>query len=114
MFLAVFTPISVHDFIINNFDFIDPGGFFGFSLADWEVTWVFSVILLSGVVFGTLGRKIDYFLIGILTLFGIYDYSVPISSPKMYLVLALAIVAGNIIGFTLKLLRHRFLPNWKV
>jgi hypothetical protein len=58
-----------------------------------------------GVVFGTLGKKTDYILIGILAILALLSfYNL---SLQIYMGLIEVILAGNAIGFGLKLLRMR-------
>ncbi len=60
-----------------------------------------------GVIFGTLGKKADYIIIGILTILALVSfYGLDL---QMYLGLIEVIFAGNLIGFILKILRQKFL-----
>lgn len=120
LFIAViavgfFPPLQLYTFINQDLGYVSSGGFFGFDFSNWEVTWVMYWTLLSGIVFGTLGKKIDYFIILFFIFFAIYDYSTPIPvNQNLYLALTITIVVSNAIGFGFKLLRQKFLPKLKV
>jgi hypothetical protein len=86
-----------------------PPGFFGFTLADWDIAWNLSSSLILGIIFGTLGKRIDYiFIIGMFLLFLLDFFFTENITLIMYLNLVGFTVGGNAIGFILKLLRQRF------
>lgn len=113
--LSLFTPFQVHDLIVNNLGYVKPSGFFGFTLADWEIAHILFATFLVGITFGTLGKKIDYAMILILFCLASFDYySVENMTSRVYSGLLGAALLGNLIGFLLKLARQKFLPKLKI
>lgn len=109
-FGVFFFPFTTHDFVVNILGYQKPPGFFGFTWADWEITWVLTSVFWSGVIFCFFGKKIDYFFLAFVVLFAIADYSYPPAvSPQMYLGLIGVALVGCAIGYGLKLLRQKVL-----
>jgi hypothetical protein len=113
--VGFFPPLQLYLFINEGLGYVSPGGFFGFDFSDWEVTWIIAWTFWSGLIFGMLGKKIDYFIILFFVLFALYDFSTPTPvNPNLYILLVSTIVSSNVIGFALKLARQKFLPGWRV
>jgi hypothetical protein len=104
-----------YNFLTETLAYTRPSGFFGFTFADWELAWFLTFTLLGGIIFGALGKKIDYFFIAILIALDIWEWTGTENiTPSIWMLLIAVIVGSNAIGFALKLLRQKFLPNWKV
>ena len=89
-----------------------PDIFWGGGLVDSFISFELSFIFLSGILFGALGRKIDYLLNAIFIIYGLWDYNgTSTVTYGMFWGLVGAAIIGNIIGFVLKLLRQKFLPK---
>jgi len=107
-----FFPLTIHDFVVNTLGYQKPSGFFGFTLADWNVSWFVSATLWIGIIFGTFGKKIDYIFISIMfTVFSLSFLSTENMTLLVYSGLIGSTIIGNILGFILKLLRQRFFPK---
>lgn len=107
--LGIFTAFPFHEFNQNFFGYQKPPGFFGFTLADWELAQVLAMIFWSSLIYGTLGKKIDYIFIAIISLFSILDFFYTDNvTPIMYLGLIGVAVLGNTLGYMLKVGRR----NW--
>ena len=107
-----FFPFTIHDFVVNTLGYQKPSGFFGYSFADWEIAWLLCSVLWAGIIFGTLGKKVDYIFFSVIFFFTLWDYSYPPAVPfKVYLGLMGGAAIGNVIGFGLKLARQRFFKD---
>jgi hypothetical protein len=90
------------------FNFINPPTFFMASWADGVLAWCLSSVLWGAIIFGTLGRKIDYIFLGVVFLFALWNYVYTQNvTPQMYLGLIGVAAIGIFLGFCLKLLRQR-------
>ena len=86
-----------------------PSGFFGFTFADWSISWFISTSFLAGAIFGTLGKRIDYiFVITLFVLASLDFFYTENMTPLVYSGLVGATLIGNVIGFILKLLRAKY------
>ncbi len=102
-----FFPLTIHDFVMGTLKYQIPSGFFGFTLTDWILSWEIATTFWLGVIFGTLGKKIDYILIAaFFVLSSLEFYSADNMTLLVYSGLVGAALLGNAIGFALKLLRH--------
>lgn len=105
----------VHNFILNVLQYKTPSGFFGFTLADWDLALFITSTFFIGVIFGGLGRKIDYIFIALLIILDIWEWTGTENiTLNLWVTLIVTIIVSNAIGFGLKLLRQRFLPKLKV
>ena len=115
--IAILTWFSGYLFweVIKNYiGYQTPGVFFSF-VSDLIVIFGLGLTFWGGVFFGALGRWWDYLLITILTGWSLYSYSlIEENTAHMLLYLMAAALLANAIGFALKLLRQKFLPNLKV
>ena len=97
---------------LNNdvFGYQNPPGFFSIpSLADWILAWVLAMIFWSGIFFGTIGKKIDYILISLFLIFGLWNYLYTDNvTSQMYLGFIGIALLGNALGYLLKLARLRW------
>lgn len=94
------------------FDYRKPSGFFGFTLSEAFLALTLSLTLWSGIIFGAIGRKIDYVFIGLVFVLAFWEYSSAENvTPQMYLGLIGVAVLGNFLGYLLKLARQRWLPG---
>ena len=108
--VGLLTAVPFHEFNENVLGYSRPSGFFGFTLADWELAWLLSSVFWSGIVFGMLSKKIDYAFIIIIFLFVLWDYSYPPAvSTSMYTGLFGVALLGNVLGYMLKLARQRWM-----
>lgn len=107
-----FFPVTIHNFVVNTLGYQKPAGFFGFTFADWEVSWLISSSLFSGIIFGALGKKIDYIFIVILFFLSSLDFLFTENITfVVYLGLSGSAILGNVIGYGLKLARKKFWGN---
>ena len=89
-----------------------PPGFFGFTIIDGILAWTLSFIFWSGILFGILGKKIDYVPIVLIIALALWMYSGTDNvTPQMYLGLLGVALLGNAIGYILKLARLRWLSK---
>jgi hypothetical protein len=113
-FGVFFFPNTIHGFVINTLGYQNgPVGLFDMAnLGDWEVSFLLSSVFWFGIIFGTLGKKIDYILFLVFFIFALWDYFYPpAASYEVFLGLIGAAVLGNIIGFILKLARKKLFPT---
>ncbi len=107
---AFFFQITIHEFVVDTLKYQLPSGFFGFTFADWDISWFIASSFLAGIFFGTLGKKMDY--VFIITFFGLssldFLYTENMTA-LIYSALVAATVIGNVIGFGLKLLKQKYL-----
>jgi hypothetical protein len=95
-------------FLTENLHFKEPvsqffGAFEGFQT--WMAALTLSYTLWLGIVFGSLGKRADYAVIGIFFIFALYLFYG--QSSQMYFGLIQVALVGNAIGFGLKLLRKQ-------
>lgn len=115
IFGSAFILYPFHNLIVGSLSYKIPEGFFQTSTADWELSWLLTSTLIGGMIFGTLGKKIDYIFIAMFIALDIWEWTGTENiTLQIWFVLVAVILAGNIIGFALKLLRQRFLPKVKV
>jgi hypothetical protein len=115
VWIAAYTSSFALDILKNNLGYVTPDSIFDVNFSDMFISLDFALVFWSGVFFGNLGRKIDYILIAIIFVLGLWEFvGTPNATLAMHLGLVGAVVFGNAIGFGLKLLRQRFLPNIKV
>ena len=101
-----------NSFIINTLGYYEPTGFFGFTLHISEPGWMFSSVFWGAIMYGIIGKRIDYIFITVVFLLTLLDfYQSENITPLMYLGLIGVLVVGNIIGYTLKQLRITFLSR---
>ena len=105
--LGGFTSFPFHAFILDTLNFKNPSDFFGASWADWGLAWTLTSLFWSGIVFGALGKKIDYIFIAIIFLFSllIFFYTKNVTL-AIYLGLVGVAVLGNVLGYMLKVGRQ--------
>ena len=107
--LGIFTAFPFHEFNHNIFGYQKPPGFFGFTLADWEIASLLASVFWGGIIYGIIGRRVDYIFFVLIFLFTLWDYWYPPSVPPlMYLGLVGVAVLGNVLGYMLKVGRQ----NW--
>ena len=111
LILSFFTASPAWEFN-NVFGFKNPSGFFGYSVADWELAWMLTVIFWSGIIFGTLGKKTDYVFITGLLFFVLWDYYYSQTTPlNMYFGLIGVLISANTIGYLLKQARMKWFSS---
>jgi hypothetical protein len=99
----------------NYLGYKTPDVIWGENLVDGIVAIGFGVVFWGGILFGSLGKKVDYFFILIFIVLGLWDFwTTSTVTTAMYLGLIGAAVVGNVIGFVLKVLRQKFLPKLEV
>ena len=111
LFAAAYAPSINSYFLEYSLDYQRSGGFFGFSIENVIIELIFSFILWASILFGAIGKKIDYLLIVsfiILAVIAFYNSSASLNI-KMYLGLIGVALLGNAIGYMLKLARLRWL-----
>lgn len=109
LFLSAFTSDPAHDFILNIFHYQNPSGFFAASWAEWSIAWVLTSVFWSGIIFGAIGKKIDYIFNFVIILFALWEYiGAENVTPQMYLGLIGVALLGNALGYALKIGRK----NW--
>jgi len=82
------------------------------SWADWDIAWFISSTLWAGIIFGTIGKKMDcIFIIGFFVLCSLDFLYTQNMTWLVYSGLVGAAVVGNAIGFILKLARQRFFKD---
>ncbi len=97
---------------VTDLGYQNPSGFFGFSLTSMFLALWLSLVFWSGVVFGAWGRKVDYIIITAITLFALWDYlSAENLTQELKQTFVISVIAGNLIGYILKLGRERFLAR---
>jgi hypothetical protein len=109
LIVGYYSAILSLNFLVNNLGYKETcSGFFclpgiAIALTSFAVSYSFWL----GVIFGTLGKKFDYFLIAIF----VAAASLTLYNFEFSLTLGLVVVAtlGSLFGFVLKLLRQRFL-----
>ncbi len=112
---SAFISDPFHNLLIDVLGFKNPEGFFIGSWAEWSLALFLTFTLIGGVIFGSLGKKIDYFFIAILIALDIREWiGTENITLNIWLALIATIIVGNAIGFGLKLLRQKFLPRLKV
>jgi hypothetical protein len=115
LIVTYFTWGTTIDFINNWLGYRLPDGFFGYSFADWGLALNLALIFWGGIIFSALGRVVDYLFIFLLIAFGVWGWS---GTENITLIMWSSfigiIVLSNLIGFGLKLLRQKFLPQVKV
>ena len=111
--VSAYLSDPAHNLLVNELGYQNPAGFFMPSWADSILAWNLTFVLLSLITFVSLGKKLDYgilFLVLLLTLW-IFTGTDNVT-PPVYLVLIGVGVVGSAIGYGLKFLRLRFLPNF--
>ncbi len=104
-----------HEFILGSLAYKIPPGFFIDSWADWSLAWFLTFTLLGGIIFGALGKKIDYFFIALLIALDIWEWTGTDNiTQQIWITLIGTIIVSNILGYILKLLRQKFLPKLKI
>lgn len=120
-FLLLFVFISTwysSDFflyiLVKYLGYINPNDYFSFLL-DALVSVSIGSVFLGSIVFGSLGKKFDYFLISLIFIAAsiAFFYSEK-STSSMFVGLAIAALLGNTIGFGLKLLRKKYFPKFNI
>ena len=108
--ITFFTGDLFHSFNENIFHYLNPSGFFSMaSWAEWSLTLVLAAVFWSGILFGSLGKKIDYIFISLVMALALWEYSGTDNvTPQMYLGLIGVALLGNAIGYLLKLARVRW------
>lgn len=107
----VFFQVQIHQFVVETLGYQNPPGFFDMaSWAEWDISWNIATSFWIGIIFGTLGKKIDYiFIIALFLLFSLDSLYTGNMTWLVYSGLVGATILGNVIGLGLKLLRLRFL-----
>lgn len=115
VYVAAYTlPIAL-EILRSDLGYQNPNTFWGGNITDDFESLALTLPFWSGIIFGALGRKVDYIIIGLFLALGIWEYTgTETTTAQMYLGLAAATVIGNLVGFTFKLLRQKFLPKLKV
>jgi hypothetical protein len=112
VWLAAYTSGFALDILENNLGYKTPDVIWGGNLVDGFVGLGLSLVFLGSIIFGILGKKVDYFIIFCFIALGFWDFwSTSTVTLNMYLGLIGAAILGNAIGFGLKLLRQKFLPK---
>ena len=107
--LAAYTTSPFFELNQNVFHYQNPSGFFIASWAEGVLAWVLALIFWSGILFGALGRRIDYILVALFIIFGLWNYFYTDNvTPQMYLGLFGVALLGNAIGYMLKLARLKW------
>ncbi len=126
IFLRVFIILAVvvFSYYSSNISLEILRDYFGYRtpLVDWgdilvdaSIAISFGMTFWAALLFGVIGKKIDYIFIMLFLLFGFLNfYFTETVTFQMYIGLITGLVFGSLIGFVLKLLRQRFLPSWKI
>jgi hypothetical protein len=119
--IVVLLPIAVvsfylqdpfYSFLIKTLHYQEPSSFFGFNLYVFGIGWVLSWMFWSGIVYGSMGKKIDMIFLALIFIFSVWNvYATENVTPIIYLGLIGVALVGSAIGFGIKLIRQRFLMN---
>lgn len=110
----LFVPNQIHSFVVNTLGYRNPPGFFGFTFNDWGIASGFFMIFLVGIVFGTLGKKIDYIFIALVfVLMSLNNYFTENMTWTVYFGFVGAAILGNLIGYLFKQARLHLSPQWR-
>jgi hypothetical protein len=113
--LAAYSAHFFLDILENYLGYKTPSGFFGFTFADAFVALDLGLLFWGSLIFGILGKKIDYLIVFLLLLSALWEYfGTETITTNMYIGLVIALLVGSVIGFVLKLARQKFLPKLKV
>lgn len=111
--LAFYTSDISLEILKNYLAYTTPLVDWGDLLVDASIAVSLGMVFWGALLFGAIGKKVDYLFIFLFTLFGFLNFYITETvTIQMYLGLIAAIIIGNAIGFALKLLRQRFLPKW--
>lgn len=106
-----FFPSTVHEFVTEVLEYQRPTGVLGLSRSDWIIAWIMSASFWVGIVFGALGKKIDYiFILSFFLLMSLNHFYTANMTWLVYSGFVGATVIGVLLGFGLKLLRQKFFP----
>ena len=109
LFFAMFVLYPIHDFILGTLNYKNPSDFFGTSWAEWSLAWVLTCVLWGGIIFGTLGKKIDYIFFALILSLALWEFVFTDNvTLQMYLGLVGIAVLGNILGYMLKVGRQNY------
>lgn len=107
---SLFVQDPFYSFLINTLQYQEPPGFFGFNPYFLGLGWVLSWTFWSSVIYQTIGRKTDLYFILAIFIFSVWNiYATQNVTPMIYFGLIGVALAGNAIGFALKLLWVRYL-----
>jgi len=115
LIISVVSFFSAQPFIdlVNPFYHEAPASIFDFLYSfggDW-LGIILSITLWAGIVYGTLGKKMDYFFISILFLLALWDFLYTKNMTPMILAILFATaIVGNVLGYALK--RGRVALEW--
>lgn len=106
---AFFFSNTIHGFVLDTLKYQIPNGFFGFTFADWDVAWFISSSFWIGIIFGTIGKKIDYYVVFLFFILFSFDFFYTENMTSLvYSGLVGATILGNLIGYMLKIGRQNY------
>lgn len=106
-YIGAITSSYALSFMEDSLGYYRPSGFFGFTLEHLFAPWIFASIFWVSTLLGSLGKKVDYLTIGVITLLALlsfYGFSL-----EIYVGLLGIAALGNALGYALKLARQRWL-----
>lgn len=106
--VSFFLQEPFYTFLIETLQYQEPPAFFGYNLYFFGLGWVLSWTFWSGIMYGTMSKKLDYFFIALIFCFSVWNLYISENvTPLVYGGLIGVAAVGLAIGYGLKLLRQR-------